>query len=218
MNILLGLLLWMAILLPFLLLAYAIFLLRENAPLKYAGIYRLAGVYALAFLGIAALYYFLPSAFADKTKHMAEGDEEGTYREAYSGDTLTLKATAFVWKKAGKPEPVSGSYSLQNLANGTSPENYRQYNGLVNPNASCLYRLLKHFNTLPKEAPPQIAFSYQEPFKETAATRSPKKKTKKNAVSATAYDNMNERYAVKNYGDTLLLSSFSHSLTLVRIR
>lgn len=139
--------LWIAISLPFLFLAHAIFLIRENRKLHYSSVYMRAAVSFGIFLLISFAYYILPSFFKPASVPMPNGKEAGLFVNRRTGDTFELKnnmLSILHGAEDGKPV-VAGSYNIYRPQTLLSPNMSAAAFGFTQE--PILIRLINHFNT-----------------------------------------------------------------------
>jgi hypothetical protein len=195
-----GILLYVGIILPFLVLGYAIFLVRENKNLKYGAIYARAGIVLLVFVGLIGLYYVSPKFYRDNSSKMSRGDEEGVYLELNTQDTFTLRSNVLEIGRHYIPQHITGNYRFDNqMVNGLTgayaPAGIDVYEGAYS------YQLLSHFAPVPNTIP-LLTFSYYQPRK--SAVIAAQKKSRRTAAMPTS-DYVNMSYKVNKRGDTRLL-------------
>lgn len=88
--------------LPFLALAYAIFLIRENSTYKYGSIYLRAIVIALLPILVIAAYFYAP-LIMNRTEEALRNAEVGRYINAKTGDTMQLYGGTLEYRYHDKP-------------------------------------------------------------------------------------------------------------------
>lgn len=151
--------LWVAISLPFLFLAHAIFLVRENRKYHYGSVYVKAAISFGIFLLISFAYYILPSFFKPASVDMPNGKEAGLFVNRKTGDTFELKYNSMsIRHGAADGQPVaSGSYSIYRPVSGMSTLNAASFGFTREP---ILLKLINHFNTN-AEPDPVLDWYYQ---------------------------------------------------------
>lgn len=151
-------LLWIAISLPFLFLAYSIFLVRENRKHKYGSVYVKAAISFGIFLLVCLTYYLLPGFFKPASADLPNGKEQGLFVNRRTKDTIELKFNVMsIRHGADDGQPIaSGVYSIYRpKTNGLSVEAANL--GLTRE--PMLLKLVNHFNTS-REPDPVLEWNY----------------------------------------------------------
>lgn len=208
-----AILVWILISLPFLFLAYTIFLLRENTKLQYGSVYKRAAIIFVLFAGVVAAYYYIPYMLRPASVPMPDGKEQGTFVNN-SGDTLILnsgtltllhndpvangKGTYRIYRPAAVQNPTTGSFTFSDA--------FRNYN-YQEPYSK---KLLDHFS-MEKAAlqDPVIELSYTRASASTILNQ--KKSRKGQTTPQISYTNVTENYTIRFSGENMILKGVTYN-------
>lgn len=195
-------LLWVAISLPFLFLAHAIFLVRENRKFHYSSVYVKAAISFGIFLLICFVYYILPGFFKPASIDMPNGKEAGLFVNRKTGDTFELKYNSMTIRHgAADGQPIaSGSYSVYRPATGLTTLSAASFGFTREP---ILMKLINHFNTN-AEPDPVLDWYYQ--MKDDSKQNNTNNRNRKQKNNYQAYKNGRAIYKIVIEGNNVKLT------------